>query len=400
MTRTVLAGGSVFDGTGADPFRSDVAIEGDRVVEVGRGLTGDRIIDVTGRTILPGFIDCHVHVMVHNADVMNWVETPFSLQFYHAAQNLKRTLHAGVTTVRDASGADLGVKRALELELIEGPRMQISINMISQTGGHNDDWYPSGQCAGLGTPHPGMPRGIADGVDNVRAVSRLMLRAGADVLKVATTGGVLSPQDDPRHTQFQPDELAVLVAEANAVGKSVMAHAQGSEGIKNALRAGVRSIEHGIYLDDEAIELMLAHGTWLVPTLVAPVAVIEAASIGVTIGEAMVEKARRVIDTHREAFRRAVDAGVKIAMGTDCGIAPHGTNLRELGLMGQAMKPAAVLAAATSSAAELLGLADQIGTVEAGKAADLVVLSGDPYELDTIGDRIEMVWLAGAEVSR
>jgi imidazolonepropionase-like amidohydrolase len=178
-----------------------------------------------------------------------------------------------------------------------------------------------------------------------------------------------------------------------------MAHAQGADGIKNAVRAGIRSIDHGIYLDDEAIELMLARGTWFVPTLVAPQGVLDAVDAGISLPPAIVDKARMVIDIHRAAFRRAVEAGVRIAMGTDSGVTPHGRNLRELELMAAGgMRPAAVLEATTRSAAQLMGLESQLGTIEEGKLADLVVIGGDPYDFRDLGARIDQVWQAGARV--
>jgi imidazolonepropionase-like amidohydrolase len=220
---------------------------------------------------------------------------------------------------------------------------------------------------------------------------------GADVIKVATSGGVLSPRDDPRHAHLRPVELEVLVEEATAAGIFVMAHAQGADGIKNAVRAGIRSIDHGIYLDDEAIELMKARGTWFVPTLVAPQGVIDAVEAGVALPPAVVDKAHRVVEIHRAAFRTAVEAGVRIAMGTDSGVTPHGRNLRELSLMvAGGMTSAAALEATTRSAAQLLGVDDELGTIEVGKLADLVVVAGDIYDFETFGGRVEQVWKAGA----
>jgi imidazolonepropionase-like amidohydrolase len=178
-----------------------------------------------------------------------------------------------------------------------------------------------------------------------------------------------------------------------------MAHAQAADGIKNAIRAGIRSIDHGIFLDDEAIELMKAHGTWFVPTLVAPQGVLDAADAGVQLPPAVVEKARSVVEVHRAAFRHAVEAGVRIAMGTDSGVTPHGQNLRELQLMVEGgMTPAAALEATTRSAAQLMGLEDDLGTIEPGKVADLVVVEGDPYDVSTLAGRVEQVWKAGARV--
>ena len=400
MARTVFRGGRVFDGTGADPGLADVAIENGRIVDVGTRLDGDEAIDATGRTILPGMIDCHVHVVTSDVDMWKGVQQPFSYQFYEAQRNLAATLRTGITTVRDAGGADLGIKQAVEDGLIPGPRLQISLIMLSQTGGHGDDWYPSGSVVPFIGPHPGRPSGIVDGPDEMRRKVRELVRGGADVIKVATSGGVLSARDDPRHAHFRPIELEALVEEASAAGISVMAHAQGADGIKNAVRAGIRSIDHGIYLDDEAIELMKARGTWFVPTLVAPQGVIDAVQAGVQLPPAIVDKARRVVDIHRTAFRHAVESGVRIAMGTDSGVTPHGRNLRELALMVEGgMAPAAALEATTRSAAQLLGLDADLGTLEAGKIADLVLVDGDPYDVATLPDRIEGVWKAGERVA-
>jgi imidazolonepropionase-like amidohydrolase len=395
VTRTLFHGGTVFDGTGADPAPADVVVEDGRIVAVGPGLDGDAAVDCTGRWLLPGLFDCHVHVMVSDLSLLARTQEPFSYQFYAAARNLRRTLERGITTVRDAAGADLGVKQAQADGLISGPRLQISINLISPTGGHGDDWEVSGHCVPLLLPHPGRPDGLADGPEEMRRLARQLIRAGADVLKVCTTGGVLSPRDDPRHSQFVPEELDVLVTEAAMQGKYVMAHAQGSNGIKNAVRAGIRSIEHGIYLDDECIELMLAHGTWLVPTLVAPHMVIRAAEAGAALSEVVVRKAVEVAEVHADSVRRAVAAGVKVAMGTDTGVGPHGSNLDELPLMAACgMTPAQVLAATTSSAADLLGYPD-LGRIEPGARADLVLTDADPYDLAALPDHVREVWQDG-----
>jgi imidazolonepropionase-like amidohydrolase len=239
-----------------------------------------------------------------------------------------------------------------------------------------------------------------DGPDSMRRKVRELLRAGADVIKVATSGGVLSPRDEPTHAHFAPDELEVLVSEAAAGGAWVMAHAQGTEGIKNAIRAGIRSIEHGIYLDDEAISMMLEHGTYLVPTLVAPEGVLRAAEGGAPIPEVILEKAANVVEVHRDSFRKAVEAGVRIAMGTDSGVTPHGENLRELALMASCgMAPADVLAATTSVASELMGVDGDLGTIEIGKVADLVVLEGDPFVFEGFRERIRAVYQAGRLVA-
>ncbi len=400
MSRIVLRGANVFDGTGADPAPADVAVDGDRIVGVGTGLDGDEEVDVRDRTILPGLFDCHTHVTISNIDLWGIAQRPFSYQFYEAARNLQATLAIGITTIRDAGGADLGIKQAVEDGLIAGPRLQISIMMMSQTGGHGDDWFASGAIVPLMIPHPGRPSAIADGPDEVRRKVRELHRAGADVIKVAASGGVLSARDDPRRAHYRPAELDALVEEATAAGIYVMAHAQGADGIKNAVRAGIRSIDHGIYLDDEGIELMLARGTWFVPTLVAPQGVLDAVASGISLPPAMVDKALMVVDVHRASFQRAVEAGVRIAMGTDSGVTAHGRNLRELELMAAGgMAPGAVLEATTRSAAQLMGLDRELGTIEEGKLADLVVIGGDPYDFADLGDRVEQVWKSGARVA-
>lgn len=400
MTRTLYAGASVVDGTGSEPAPADVVVEDGRFVEIGTGLDGDERIDCTGKALLPGLFDCHVHVMFSGVDVLRMMQTPFSYPFYEALHNLRATLAQGVTSVRDAGGADLGVQRAVQDGLIAGPRMQISIGMLSQTGGHGDDWMPCGATVPLFLEHPGRPSTIVDGPEEMRRKVRELIRNGADVIKVATSGGVLSPRSDPRRGQFRDAEIAVLVEEATAAGRFVMAHAQASDGIKVAIRNGVRSIEHGIYLDDEAIDMMLAAGTWLVPTLVAPRAVIDLVEAGVQLPTHMVDKARMVIDAHTESFRRAVGAGVQVAMGTDSGVGAHGHNLRELPLMIEGgMSPLQALHATSLSAARLLGVDDELGSIEPGKRADLVVVDGDPLDIDTLGDRIAGVYMDGRLVA-
>jgi imidazolonepropionase-like amidohydrolase len=222
-------GGDLFDGTGEDPGPADVVVDGERIVAVGAPGTGDaeQAVDLTGRTMLPGLFDCHVHVIFSGIDILRDLQTPFSYRFFLAAQNLERTLRAGITSVRDAAGADAGVKQAVERGLVAGPRMQISIDILSQTGGHGDEYFPCGlDVPYLGMAYPGKPSCIVDGADDMRRKVRELIRAGADVLKVASSGGVLSVGSDPRRAQFRPAELDVLVEEATAAGRFVMAHAQ------------------------------------------------------------------------------------------------------------------------------------------------------------------------------
>ena len=396
--RTVFRGGRLFDGT-AELKAADLAVEDGWIKVVGPGLDGDASVELDGRAVLPGMFDCHTHIVSDGVDFLRDLETPFSYWFYVAIGTMRRTLAIGITTVRDASGADMGIKRAVADGLVAGPRLHIAIAPISQTGGHGDGWLLSGIDI---TPpsYPGFPYGVVDGPDEIRRRVRELVRAGADQIKVFTSGGVLSPRDDPRHGHFRDDELAVLVAEASAAGLHVMAHAQGAPGIKAAVRAGIRSIEHGIFLDDEAIAMMIEEGTWLVPTLMAPQGVLDAAGAGAAIPAASLRKARELIDVHRASVRRAISAGVKVAMGTDSGVMPHGRNLHELQLMVEAgMTPLDAMLATTRNAAELMGVEAELGTLEPGKRADLVAVEGDPFDYADLGDRVRAVWQDGRLVS-
>lgn len=385
MTTTIIENGQIIDGTGSQPRQGIVVVKDNKIDYIGDASgytkTGDEtVIDADGNTVLPGFIDTHVHMMFEYAPLQQRLTTPFSYMYYQAMAYMKATLDAGVTSVRDALGTDLGVKRAIEDGLIQGPRIQLSINALTITGGHGDGMQVNGDVLDISpSGYRGMPNGIADGVDEVRKKTREMLRAGAEVIKVHATGGVLSPTDHPEFTQYSLEELSAIVEEARfRKGVKVMAHAQGAEGIKNAVRAGVHSIEHGIYLDDEAIELMKENGTYLVPTLLAPVSVLETAE-EVGMPQSAVEKSLEVIEDHKASFTKAYQAGVNIAMGTDAGVFRHGTNLRELGLMADSgMSPMDAIVASTKSAAECMGWDDKVGTLEEGKLADVVIVKGNP----------------------
>ncbi|MED4017551.1 amidohydrolase family protein [Sutcliffiella cohnii] len=388
MKKTVFKNGVVIDGTGAEQKLDYIVVVNDKLIEyVGPESeytsTGDEtIVDAQGGTVLPGFIDSHVHMMFEYEPIEKRLTTPFSMMYYKAEKYLEKTLNAGVTSVRDALGADLGVKQAVEQGYIKGPRLQVSINALTITGGHGDGYQVSGQVLDLlPSSYPGMPDGRCDGVEEVRKKTREMLRAGAEVIKVHATGGVLSATDHPEFTQFSLEELKVIVEEGKfRKGVKVMAHAQGAEGIKNAVKAGIHSIEHGIFLDDESIQLMVENGTYLVPTLLAPVAVLEMAD-ELGMPQSAVKKSLEVIEQHRESFARAYKAGVKIAMGTDAGVMPHGINLRELGLMvDYGMTPMDAIVASTKTAAECLGWEDKVGTLQEGKLADIIVVKGNPLD--------------------
>lgn len=397
----VLHGGSIVDGTGQDPFPGDIVVEGQRIA--GFNTTSenqDRTeIDVQGLTILPGLIDSHVHLSFNVPDILHELMTPPSLALYRAIANAKATIDAGVTTVRDAGGAPAGLKMAIGEGLFPGPRMKVSITALSQTGGHIDRTMPNMCC--LHVPWPDLPASVVDGVEPMRKRVREILRAGADWIKICSTGGVLSTADSPRASQFTVEEIRAAVEEGDAHGDvEVMAHAQGTRGIKNAIVGGVKSIEHGIWLDDEAIEMMKARDVYLVPTLVAPVQVIRRGEADPRSMPAVyVEKARQVVGDHKASFARAVKSGVKIAMGTDSGVGPHGQNAEELVLMVEGgMTPMQAIVTTTRESARLLKVNADLGTVKPGKLADLIVVDGNP--LDDIGilkdpERIVLVMQGG-----
>ena len=398
--RTLFRGGRVFDGTGAPLADGDLVIDDGRIVAVGPGLDGDEAIECEGKSLLPGLFDCHIHVMGrYEDDELTLTHRPFSYAFYVAPANLRTTLALGITTVRDAGGADLGLKRAVEDGVIPGPRMQIAVTMLSQTGGHNDPWLPSGGTSvDWGVGYPGFPMGRCDGVDGVRTKVREVIRAGADVIKIASSGGFFSPTDDPMHPHFAQDELDQIVRTAADLQRPVMAHAHSPESIRRAVRAGVRSIEHGTYLDRESAEMMVERGTWLVPTLTAGDTTEELAK-DLKLAPEIRAKFEGLGRPEFDAMRLAAEAGVKVAMGTDCPVAPHGWNLNELAHMAaNGFTPAEALVAATSSAAELMGLEDRLGSLAPGKIADVVVVDGDPFEFEKLKDRIEQVWKDGVRV--
>ena len=400
LARILLHGGRVFDGSGADPAEADVVLEDGRFVAVGPGLDGDEGVDVTGRTLLPGMFDCHVHLAYRyeDFDEVRVAYTPFSYRFFQFPETLRWYLAMGITTVRDAGGADLGMKRAVADGVLQGPRMQISVTMLSMTGGHADAHLP---CGGISPPRSttrACLRRSPDGPDALRAKVREVIREGGDVIKIASSGGFLSPGDDPRLPHFGDDELRAVVGTAADLGCWVMSHAHGAEGIKRAVRAGVRSIEHGTFLDEEAVSLMAECGTWLVPTLTAGDTT-ERLTTEQGVPEPVKEKLRALGRPELDAFRMAVDAGVRVAMGTDCPVAPHGTNLRELQLMAEhGMTPSQALVAATSGAAELMGLEGELGTIAPGKRGDVVVVSGDPFAFEDLSTRIRQVWKDGVRL--
>jgi imidazolonepropionase-like amidohydrolase len=380
----VFVGARLLDGRSADAIADGVLVtdEQGRIVAAGRAaavsVPKDAVrIDATGLTILPGIIDCHVHLSLRLEPVADAVQRSATDLTVRALLAGRDFLEAGVTTIRDAGYTPAGIKRAFATGVFPGPRTQVSCMPLSQTGGHGDGWTPSGAI--LETEVSDLPSGIADGVDAVRKATRMQIRAGADWIKVMATGGVLSAADSPDASQFTVDEIRAIVEEAKAAGiRGTLAHAEGTAGIKNALRAGITSIEHGDLIDDEGIDLMLERGVPLIPTFNINFALMD--KDRVARGEVppwAIEKMTYLFKKQQVNFRHAVERGVKVVMGTDsfAGMYPPA----ELAYMAEfGLGPFRAIQAATNDAAALLGLADQVGTLEAGKVADLVAVSGDP----------------------
>lgn len=398
---TVFRAARVFDGESFLPGPHDVTVTGHRIAAVAPAdpdVDGDEVVNCSGKTLVPGFIDTHVHLMM-SGDPTATVLRPYSQVYYESAANARTVLASGVTAVRDCGGADLGMKRAIDAGIIPGPRLKIATSVISQTGGHGDFRLPSGHTFGIVPEHEGLPHAVVDGTDEVRKIARVLFRAGADHLKICTSGGVLSPMDDPHHPQLTVDEIRVVVEEAQAVNSYVAAHAIGAAGIRNAVRAGVRSIEHGIFADDETLAEMADKGLFLVPTLTAPTGILKKADAGTVLPDYMIAKARAVVDQHLDTVGRAHQAGVRIAMGSDSGVNPHGGHLEELALMADAGMPLEeVLSAATRTAADLINERGNLGEIQEGHLADLVLLDIElthVNQLDKVSAHVEAVWKGG-----
>jgi imidazolonepropionase-like amidohydrolase len=408
-TVTAIRAGTLIDGTGSIPVKNAVIlIQGERITAVGTDVrvpAGATVIDLSGYTVLPGFIDAHVHLAFHTIGDGDWqhsglTELTGQLALLGAA-HAQQTLEAGFTTVRVVGSRDfndLALRNAINAGWLPGPRILGAGTSFGITGGH---------CDALDGLHPGavghesgIADGVADGVDQVRAAVRYNVKYGADVIKICATGGVLSLTDSVGAQQYSEEEMRAVVETARLLSRRVAAHAHGTEGIKAAVRAGVTSIEHGSVLDSEAVALMVQHGTWLVPTLMAGEQVSLLAQAG-RLPPAIAAKALAIAPRMQASFRLALGAGVKIALGTDAGVFAHGRNGHEFTLMVRyGMTPMQAIRAGTLSGATLLGRETEVGSLAPGKLADLVAVKGDPLQDITLLEHIDFVMKGGSVFKR
>ncbi len=404
---TVVLAGTLIDGRGGPPVRNAViVIRGGRIESVttgGRGPQGARVIDLSRATVLPGFIDAHVHLTGRTTGEGDWVNAGVregvADDALFGARNARLTLEAGFTTVRNVGArgfADVALRNAVNAGVVPGPRILAAGHSLGITGGHCDD---NGYAPGV-LREPGPVDGIANGPEQIREAFRLQVKYGADVIKICATGGVLSQGTAVGVRQYDDDELAAVVRTGRLMDRRVAAHAHGADGIIAAARAGVNSIEHGSFITEEGARVMVEHGTWLVPTLMAGF------MVGSDSGSARLpawaaSKGRAAWAAMQRGIRIATAGGVRIALGTDAGVFPHGLNGREFELLVTygGLTPMQAIVAGTLSSATLLGMEHDVGTVEAGRFADLVAVDGDPLRDISLLRRPVFV-MKGGEVVR
>lgn len=389
--KVYFKGVNLIKGNGEAPIENTgLLVENDTIKRIGNinnvKMDEDvKVIDLDGKYIMPGMINCHVHIMLEPiGDPISILKQQSTVQnTIMTINNLQKHLKSGVTFLRDLGGynhIDLELKKCVDEGLIEGPNFLASGKLLTMTGGHG--WQFGREC---------------DGRDEVRKAAREQLKAGVDVIKIMATGGVMTPGVEPGSPQLTKEELEVAIQEAHKAGKRTASHAQGTTGIKNAILAGIDSIEHGIFLTDEIIELMIEKDVYLVPTLAAPYFIVEHGIDG-GIPKFAVEKSKRVMNSHLESFRKAKEAGVKIAMGTDAGTPfnLHDKSGYELKLMVEGgMTPMEAIVSSTKTAAELLGVDKNYGTLEEEKIADFIVLKENPLNnIETVLN-IECVYKNG-----
>jgi imidazolonepropionase-like amidohydrolase len=396
-TRIAIRAGRLIDGRGGPPVANAVIIiEGERITAVGPGLTipaGARVIDLSSSTVLPGLIDAHTHVTTQPSDYYEDIfrKTPIDVAI-KAHVYAKRTLDAGFTTIRDVGSGefiDVALRNAINRGDIPGPRIQAATLTVGSTGGHGD-------LTGF-SPYLkfGTFSGVADGVDDIRKLVRFEVKNGADVIKMIASAGVLSEEESVGAPQYSQEEMNAVVEEAAMWGRKVAAHAHGTEAIKRAIRAGVASVEHASLIDDEGLRLAKERGTYLVMDIYNDDYIMaEYKRLGYP--QKILDKEAKVGRTQRENFRRAVQAGAKLAFGTDAGVYPHGWNGKQLAKMVEwGLTPMQAIQTATANAADLLGWADRVGSVQPGRFADIVAVGGDPLKDIRELERVRFVMKGG-----
>ena len=401
---TLIHAGKVFTGT-SNSLQENVTIvvEDNKIKAVKKGFAeaqeGDTVIDLKTSTVMPGLMDMHVHLSSQHGGPQTYLER-FSLNeadyALRAANYAKITLDSGFTTVRnlgDGYNETVALRNAISKGYATGPRIYTVAKSIATTGGHAD---PSNGLSHLLRPDVGPKQGVVNGEAEAREAVRTRYQDGADLIKITATGGVLSVAKSGQNPQFMTDELEAIVETAKDYGMTVAVHAHGKEGMKRAIEAGVDSIEHGTYMDDEIHKLMKKHGTYYVPTILAGKFVADKAKIDGFFPELVRPKAAAIGPLIQNTFEQAHKAGVKIAFGTDSGVSAHGDNAQEFSLMVEAgMKPADALLSATVNSANLLGISDILGTLEEGKLADIVAVQGNPLDDISLMESVSFVMKDG-----
>jgi len=395
--RIAVRAGRLIDGRGGPPIANAVIlIDSGRITAVGPGLTipaNARVIDLSRSTVLPGFIDSHTHVTSQPSDYYEDIfrRSPIDVAVT-AHVYARRTLEAGFTTIRDVGSAefiDIALRNAINRGDVPGPRIQAATLAVGSTGGHND-------LTGF-SPYLkfGYFSGVADGVDAIRKLVRLEVKNGADVIKLIASAGVLSEEESVGAPQYSQEEMNAVVEEAAMWGRKVAAHAHGAEAIKRAIKAGVASVEHASFIDDEGIRLAKEHGTYLVMDIYNDDYIMaEYKRLG--FPEKILAKEALVGRTQRENFRKAVQAGAKLAYGTDAGVYPHGWNGKQFAKMVEwGLTPMQAIQTATVNAADLLGWSDRVGSIQPGRFADLVAVTGDPLADIRELERVSFVMKGG-----